>query len=159
MGIAMSTISLKVNGLLHALELDPATPLLFALTDELGLRGPKFGCGMAQCGACTVLLRGRTVRSCVMPVSAVLEDEVTTLEGLGTLEKPHPIQQAFIAEGAAQCGFCLSGVILTAKAALDEKPTASDEEIREALGGVLCRCFTHLRMLRAIRKYADTRKA
>ena len=155
----MSTISLKVNGGLHTLELDPATPLLFVLNDELGLRGPKFGCGIAQCGACTVILRGQAVRSCVMPVSAVREDEVTTLEGLGSPEKPHPIQQAFIAEGAAQCGFCLSGVILTAKAALDEKPQASDEEIREALGGVLCRCFTHLRMLQAIRKYAATRTA
>jgi nicotinate dehydrogenase subunit A len=157
--IAVSKISLKVNGRLHTLELDPATPLLFVLSDELGLRGPKFGCGMAQCGACTVILRKQVVRSCVMPVSAVRGDEVTTLEGLGTPEKPHPIQQAFIDEGAAQCGFCMSGVILTAKAALDEKPDASDEEIREALGGVLCRCFAHLRMLRAIRKYAGMRKA
>src|SRR6476620_11406502 len=154
----MSKISLKVNGKLHTVELDPETPLLFALSDEIGLRGPKFGCGMAQCGACTVILRGQAVRSCVMPVSAVREDEVTTLEGLGSPEKPHPIQQAFIAEGAAQCGFCLSGVILTAKAALDEKPDASDREIRVALGGVLCRCFTHTRMLRAIRKYADSKK-
>jgi len=154
----MSTISIKVNGRLHTLELDPTTPLLFVLADELGLRGPKFGCGMAQCGACTVILRGQVVRSCVMPVNAVGQDEVTTLEGLGTPEKPHPIQQAFIDEGAAQCGFCLSGVILTAQAVLDEKPEASDLEIREALGGVLCRCFTHVRMLRAIRKYADTRK-
>ena len=154
----MSTISIKVNGRLHTLELDPATPLLFVLADELGLRGPKFGCGMAQCGACTVILSGQVVRSCVVPVNAVGQDEVTTLEGLGTPEKPHPIQQAFIDEGAAQCGFCLSGVILTVKAVLDEKPEASDLEIREALGGVLCRCFTHVRMLRAIRKYADTRK-
>jgi aerobic-type carbon monoxide dehydrogenase small subunit (CoxS/CutS family) len=153
----MSTISIKVNGRLHTLELDPTTPLLFVLADELGLRGPKFGCGMAQCGACTVILRGQVVRSCVMPVNAVGQDEVTTLEGLGTPEKPHPIQQAFIDEGAAQCGFCLSGVILTAKAVLDEKPEASDLELHEALGGVLCRCFTHVRMLRAIRKYADTR--
>jgi len=99
------------------------------------------------------------MRSCIVPVSAVGKDEITTLEGLGTPDKPHPIQQAFIDEGAAQCGFCLSGVILTAKAVLDEKPSASDEEIRDALGGVLCRCFAHLRMLRAIRKYADTRKA
>jgi len=155
----MSMISLKVNGRQHTLELDPETPLLFVLNDELGLRAPKFGCGMAQCGACTVIIRRQAVRSCVMPVSAVREDEVVTLEGLGSAEKPHPIQEAFIAEGAAQCGFCLSGVILTAKAALDEKPQASDEEIREALGGVLCRCFAHLRMLRAIRKYADSRKA
>jgi nicotinate dehydrogenase subunit A len=155
----MTKLSLKVNGRLYALDVDSSTPLLFVLNDELGLRGPKFGCGMAQCGACTVVLRGQVVRSCVMPVSAVGKDEVTTLEGLGTPDKPHPIQQAFIDEGAAQCGFCLSGVILTVKAVLDEKPNASDEEIREALGGVLCRCFTHVRMLRAIRRYAETRKA
>jgi nicotinate dehydrogenase subunit A len=155
----MSKISLKVDGKLHTVDLDPETPLLFVLSDEIGLRGPKFGCGMAQCGACTVILRGQAVRSCVMPVNAVGEDEVTTLEGLGTPENPHRIQQAFIDEGAAQCGFCLSGVILTAKAVLDKKPEASDQEISEALGGVLCRCFTHLRMLRAIRKYADARKA
>jgi nicotinate dehydrogenase subunit A len=155
----VSRISLKVNGKIHAVELQPDTPLLFALSDEIGLRGPKFGCGMAQCGACTVILRGQVVRSCVMPLSAVGQDEITTLEGLGTSEKPHPIQQAFIDEGAAQCGFCLSGVILTAKAVLDEKPEASDQEIGEALGGVLCRCFAHQRMLRAIRKYADARKA
>jgi nicotinate dehydrogenase subunit A len=155
----MSTISLKVNGQLHRVETDLSTPLLFVLSDELGLRGPKFGCGMAQCGSCTVILRGQAVRSCVTPVSSVGNDEITTLEGLGTPEKPHPIQQAFIDEGAAQCGFCLNGVILSAKAVLDGKPHASDEEIRQALGGVLCRCFTHLRMLRAIRKYADSRKA
>jgi len=155
----MSTISLKVNGQLHRVETDPSTPLLFVLSDELGLRGPKFGCGMAQCGSCTVILRGQAVRSCVMSVSSVGNDEITTLEGLGTPDKPHPIQQAFIDEGAAQCGFCLNGVILSAKAALDEKPRASDEEIRQALGGVLCRCFAHVRILRAIRKYADSRKA
>jgi nicotinate dehydrogenase subunit A len=155
----MSKISLKVNGSLHTLDVDPTTPLLFVLADELGLNGPKFGCGMAQCGSCTVILRGQVVRSCVMPVSAVGQDEVTTLEGLGTPEKPHPIQQAFIDEGAAQCGFCLSGVILTAKAVLDEKPQATDQEISEALGGVLCRCFAHVRMLRAIRKYSSGRKA
>ena len=154
----MSKISLRVNGRLHTVDVDPATPLLYVLADELGLRGPKFGCGMAQCGACTVLVSGQVKRSCVMPVGAVGQREVTTLEGLGTPEKPHPIQQAFIDEGAAQCGFCLNGVILTAKALLDEKPAASDEDICEALGGVLCRCFTHVRMLRAIRKYAGTRK-
>jgi nicotinate dehydrogenase subunit A len=155
----MSQIFLKVNGRLHTLELDPTTPLLFILSDELGLRGPKFGCGMAQCGSCTVILRGQVVRSCVLPVNAVGQDEITTLEGIGTAENPHPIQQAFIDEGAAQCGFCLSGVILTAKAVLDEKPNASDQEIGEALGGVLCRCFAHVRMLRAIRKYAEGKKA
>jgi nicotinate dehydrogenase subunit A len=155
----MKQITLKVNGIEHTVEVDPDTPLLFVLNDELGLRGPRFGCGMAQCGACTVILKGHAVRSCVTPVSAVGQAEVTTLEGLGTAEKPHPIQQAFIEEGAAQCGFCLSGVILTAKAVLDVKPAASDQEIREALGGVLCRCFAHVRMLRAIRKYAEARKA
>src|SRR3979411_742781 len=154
----MSAISLKVNGRVHKVDVDPQTPLLYVLSDDLQLRGPKFGCGLAQCGACTVIIRGQAVRSCVMPVSAVQQQEVRTLEGLGSPEKPHAIQQAFIDEGAAQCGFCLSGVILTAKALLDEKPDASDEEIREALGGVLCRCFTHTRMLRAIRKYADGRK-
>jgi len=151
-------VTLNVNGRQHLVEVDPETPLLFVLNDELGLRGPRFGCGMAQCGACTVIMRGQVVRSCVIPVSAVGRDEVTTLEGLGTPEQLHPLQQAFIEEGAAQCGFCLSGVILTAKAVLDVKPDASDQEIREALGGVLCRCFTHIRMLRAIRKYAEARR-
>jgi nicotinate dehydrogenase subunit A len=154
----MQKITLKVNGDAHSLNVDPDTPLLFVLTDELGLRGPRFGCGMGQCGSCTVIMSGRVVRSCVMTVSAVGEENIITLEGLGTSEKPHPIQQAFIEEGAAQCGFCLSGVILTAKAALDAKPDASDEDIRIALGGVLCRCFTHTRMMRAIRKYADAKK-
>src|SRR5712671_4124189 len=123
-------ISLKVTGRQPLLQLYPKTPLLLVLTHPLGMRAPKFGCGMAQCGACTVIIRRQAVRSCVMPVSAVREDEVVTLEGLGGAEKPHPIQEAFIAEGAAQCGFCLSGVILTAKAALDEKPQATDEEIQ-----------------------------
>ncbi len=155
----MAKISLKVNGKQETVDVDPATPLLFILADELGLRGPKFGCGMAQCGSCTVLVGGRIGRSCVIPVSAVKQDEIITLEGLGSPEKPHPIQQAFIEEGAAQCGFCLSGVILTAKAVLDQKPNATEQEMSEALGGVLCRCFTHLRMMKAIRRYAEGRKA
>ncbi len=154
----MTQITLRVNGDDRTVNVDPETPLLFVLTDDLGLRGPRFGCGMAQCGSCTVIMSGRVVRSCVMPVSAVGQEEVITLEGIGTPEKPHPIQLAFIEEGAAQCGFCLSGVILTAKAVLDAKPEASDQEIRTALGGVLCRCFTHTRMLRAIRKYADAER-
>jgi nicotinate dehydrogenase subunit A len=154
----MKRIMLKVNGGQHTVNVDPDTPLLFVLTDDLGLRGPRFGCGIAQCGSCTVIMWGQVVRSCVMPVKAVGQAEVTTLEGLGSPEKPHPLQQAFIDEGAAQCGFCLSGVILTAKAVLDVKPGASDEDIRIALGGVLCRCFTHTRMLRAIRKYADANR-
>lgn len=151
-------ISLKVNGQEHDLAVEPETPLLFILNDELGLRGPRFGCGMAQCGSCTVILRGQVVRSCVLPVGAVGSDEVTTLEGLGTPEKPHPLQRIFIEEGAAQCGFCLSGVILTAKAVLDDNPGASDPEMRDALGGILCRCFSHTRMLRAIRRYAEDKK-
>ena len=151
-------IRLKVNGGERTVTVDPETPLLFVLNDELGLQGPKFGCGMAQCGSCTVIMRGKVVRSCVMPVSAVGEAEITTLEGIGTPEHPHPLQQAFIAEGAAQCGYCLSGVILTAKAVFDANPHASDQEMRDALDGVMCRCFTHLRMMRAIRKYAEAKK-
>ena len=153
----MAAISLKVNGRDHAVDVDPETPLLYVLGDELQLRGPKFGCGLAQCGACTVLIQGRAVRSCVTPVGTVKDREITTLEGVGTPEKPHTIQQAFIDEGAAQCGFCLSGVILTAKALLDENPKASDEQIRQALSNVLCRCFTHSRMMRAIKLYQRSR--
>lgn len=154
----MAAISLQVNGRAHTVDVDPQTPLLFVLSDELQLRGPKFGCGLAQCGACTVIINGQAVRSCVTPVSAVTSQEITTLEGIGTPEKPHAIQQAFIDEGAAQCGFCLSGVILTAKALLDEDPKASEQQMREALSTVLCRCFAHTRMLRAIRRY-QTRRA
>jgi len=151
----MSVISLKVNGHVHNVDVDPETPLLYVLSDELELRGPKFGCGLAQCGACTVIIQGRAVRSCVMPVSAVKDQEVTSLEGIGTPEHPHAIQRAFIDEGAAQCGFCLSGVILSAKALLDENPKATEEQIREALRSVLCRCFAHTRMMRAIKRYQE----
>jgi nicotinate dehydrogenase subunit A len=150
----MSTFALKVNGRSHAVDADPTTPLLYILGDDLALRGPKFGCGLGQCGACTVIAGGRAIRSCVTPVSAVRDDEITTLEGLGTPEHPHPLQKAFIDEQAAQCGFCLNGVILTAKAFLDGKPKASQAEIQQAMATVLCRCFTHARMLRAIHRYA-----
>lgn len=153
----MESLTLKVNGQVHSVRVDPETPLLYVLQDDLHLRGPRFGCGMAQCGACTVILDGQTVRSCVKPVGAVRDAEILTLDGLGTPERPHPLQQAFIDEGAAQCGFCMSGVLLTAKAALDANPKATEQEIRDALGGVLCRCFTHTRMLRAIRRYAEAR--
>ena len=156
-GERMPSISLKVNGSVHTVNVDPKTPLLYVLSDDLQLRGPKFGCGLAQCGACTVIVRGHAVRSCVMPVSAVKQQEVTTLEGLGSPGKPHAIQQAFIDEGAAQCGFCLSGVMLTAKALLDEQPKATEEQIREAMSDVLCRCFAHTRMMRAIRRYQKER--
>jgi nicotinate dehydrogenase subunit A len=148
----MSAITLKVNGQSHTLDLDPATPLLYALSDDLELRGPKFGCGLGQCGACTVIVKGQAIRSCITPVRAVAGSEITTLEGIGTADKPHPIQRAFIDEQAAQCGFCVSGVIMTAKAFLDKHPRATEEEIRQALAGVLCRCFTGVRMLRAIHR-------
>src|ERR1700744_4307753 len=149
---------LSVNGEQRTVEVDPNTPLLYVLVDELHLNAPHFGCGMAQCGACTVMMGQQVIRSCVKPVGSIGETPITTLEGLGTPEKPHPIQQAFMDEGAAQCGYCLSGVMLTAKALLDAKPDATDQEIREALGGVLCRCFAHTRMARAIRRYADMRR-
>ena len=158
-GEDMGAISLKVNGGVHVVDVDPETPLLYVLSDELHLRGPKFGCGLGQCGACTVIMNGRAVRSCVTPVSGVNQAEIVTLEGLGTPEKPHAIQQAFIDQEAAQCGFCLSGVILTAKAFLDRNPKATDDEIRQALVGVLCRCFVHVRMFKAIQQYAKTRRA
>ena len=148
-------IRLTVNGRAHAVEVDPSTPLLYVLSDDLQLNGPKFGCGLGQCGACTAIVNGRAVRTCVTPVSSVADAEVITLEGLGTIERPHPLQQAFVDAQAAQCGFCLNGVVLTAKAFLDANPRATDAEIRQALDGVLCRCFVHKRMLAGIRAYAD----
>jgi len=167
----VAAITLTVNGRSHAVDVDPATPLLYVLSDDLQLNGPKFGCGLGQCGACTVIvMRGpdkvratnsdsQATRSCVTPVSAVDGAAVTTLEGLGTPEKPHPLQQAFIDEQAVQCGFCLSGVILTAKAFLDGNPRASEAEIRQAMAGVLCRCAAHSRMLKAIDRYAKGARA
>jgi nicotinate dehydrogenase subunit A len=149
----MSAITLKVNGQSHTLDLDPATPLLYALSDDLGLRGPKFGCGLGQCGACTVIVKGQAVRSCVTPVKTVAGSDITTLEGLGTTDRLHPLQKAFLDERAAQCGFCLNGIILTAKALLDKNPKASEQEIQQAMSGVLCRCFANVRMLAAIRRY------
>ena len=150
----MAAFTLRVNGRARNVDVDPATPLLFVLSDDLELRGPKFGCGLGQCGSCTVIANGQAIRSCITPVSTVTRAEIMTLEGLGTAEKPHPIQQAFIDEQAAQCGFCLSGVMLTAKAFLDKNPRATDEQIQQALSGVLCRCFGNTRMLSAIRRYA-----
>src|SRR5437868_8306530 len=145
-------ITLKVNGRNHTLDLDPATPLLYALSDDLELNGPKFGCGLGQCGACTVIVKGQAVRSCITPVRTVAGAEITTLEGLGTVDKPHPLQRAFIEEGAAQCGFCVNGVIMTAKAFLDKNPKPTGEQIQQAMSGVLCRCFANVRMLRAIER-------
>ena len=149
------SIRLRVNGTNHTVAVDPETPLLFVLADDLGLRGPRFGCGTAQCGSCTVMLRGEPVRSCVLPVRDADGADVVTLEGLGTPEAPHPLQQAFIEEGASQCGFCLSGVILTAKAFLDKNPKATEPQIQQAMSGVLCRCGAHVRMMAAIKRYAE----
>ena len=148
----MAAITLKVNGNTHTVDLDPTTPLLYALSDDLALRGPKFGCGLGQCGACTVIIHGEAVRSCITPVQTVAGAEITTLEGIGTPEKPHPLQQAFIEEQAAQCGFCLNAVIMTAKAFLDKNPQPTDAQLRQALSNVLCRCFAHARMYRAIQR-------
>jgi nicotinate dehydrogenase subunit A len=150
----MGAIVLTVNGQRHTVEADPSTPLLYVLSDDLQLNGPKFGCGLGQCGACTVIVKGQAVRSCVTPVESVANGEVTTLEGLGTPDKPHPLQQAFIDEQAVQCGFCVNGVIMTAKAYLDQNPTASDNDIRQALATVLCRCAVHTRMIKAVARYA-----
>ncbi len=150
----MSVITLKVNGQTHQVDIDPATPLLYALSDDLGLRGPKFGCGLGQCGACTVIVRGEAIRSCVTPVASVAGVEITTLEGIGTPEKPHPLQQAFIDLQAAQCGYCMSGVILSAKALLDKNPKAQKPEIERVLQGIICRCFTNARIVQAIDKVA-----
>jgi nicotinate dehydrogenase subunit A len=155
----MSTINLTVNGHPHTVNVDPSTPLLYVLSDDLQLHGPKFGCGLGQCGACTVIVQGRAIRSCVTQVGTMKGAEITTLEGLGSIDRPHPLQQAFIDEQAAQCGFCLSGVILEAKALVDANPHPSDREIRQALSGILCRCFAHTRMLRAIKRYAREKKA
>jgi nicotinate dehydrogenase subunit A len=130
---------------------------LYVLSDDLALNGPKFGCGLGQCGACTVIVKGQAIRSCVTPVKSVEGAEITTLEGIGTIEKPHPLQQAFIEEQAAQCGFCINGVIMTAKALLDKNPKATEPEIQQAMSGVLCRCFTHVRMLRAIDRVREGR--
>ena len=151
-------ITLMVNSRAHTVDVDETSPLLYVLSDELALNGPKFGCGLGQCGACTVIVNGQAIRSCVTPVKTVAGAEITTLEGLGTPEKPHAIQQAFIDEQAAQCGFCLSGVILEAKALVDRTPRPTDEQIQQALSGVLCRCFAHGRMIAAVKRYADGRR-
>jgi nicotinate dehydrogenase subunit A len=155
----VAQISLKVNGKTHALEVDPSTPLLYVLRDNLELHGPRFGCGLAQCGACSVLLEGNAIRSCVTPVSAVRGRNVTTLEGLGSVAKPHPLQAAFIAEQAAQCGFCMNGILINSKALLDKNPNPSEDDIKRALDPILCRCGSHLRVIRAVQRAAQALKA
>ena len=150
----MAVFQLNVDGRSHTVDVDPETPLLYVLSDDLDCRGPKFGCGLGQCGACTVIVKGAAIRSCVTPVNAVSGSDIATLDGLGSVEKPHPLQQAFIDAQAAQCGFCVNGVIMTAKAFLDRTPRASDAQIQQAMANVLCRCHSHTRMLSAIRSYA-----
>ncbi len=136
--------------------MDEAAPLLYVLRNDLGLNGPRFGCGLGQCGACSVLIDGNVVRSCLIPAAGLGNARVTTLEGLGTPDSPHPLQAAFVAEQAAQCGYCSNGMILAAAALLERNPTPSDAEIRAALDGNLCRCGTHTRILRAVRRAADS---
>jgi aerobic-type carbon monoxide dehydrogenase small subunit (CoxS/CutS family) len=148
----MAITQFKVDGKGVKIDGDPAMPLLYALRDDLNLKNPKFGCGLAQCGACTVQLDGQPIRSCVMPVAAIAGKSVTTLAGLGTPEKPHPIQAAFLAEQVPQCGYCINGWVMTAAALLKEKPKASDAEMREALKDLKCRCGTHVSILRAIKR-------
>ncbi len=148
-------IELNVNGAAHEVNVDPSTPLLYVLRNDLNLNGPRFGCGLAQCGACTVLVDGNPVRSCITPVSAVATGEVTTLEGLGDRDDPHPVQTAFIAEQAAQCGYCSNGMIMAAASLLEHNSNPSDSEIRQALAGNLCRCGTHTRILKAVRRAAQ----
>ena len=150
----MASITLKVNGKSRTVNVDPATPLLYVLRNDVGLHGPKFGCGLAQCGACTVIVNGETMRSCVAPVSAAQGKDITTLEGLGTVDHPSALQKAFIDEQAAQCGFCMNGIVLTAKVLLDKKPNPTVAEIKDAMDPVICRCGTHLRIIRAIRRAA-----
>jgi nicotinate dehydrogenase subunit A len=147
-------LEITVNGRTHAVQADPETPLLYVLRNELKLNAAKFGCGLAQCGACTVHVDGEPVRSCVLPVSEVAGAEVTTLEGLGTVEAPHPIQQAFLEEQAAQCGYCIPGMMMSAAALLAQNSQPNDADIREALSGNLCRCGTHVRILRAVQRAA-----
>jgi nicotinate dehydrogenase subunit A len=153
-------VTLTVNGRTADVEMDdPNMPLLYALRDGLALKGPRFGCGLAQCGACTVDIDGKAVRSCVYPVSSVGKGKVTTLEGLGSTEHPHPLQQAFIDEQAAQCGYCINGMIMQAKALLDANPHPTGAEIKDALAANLCRCGTHLRIVRAVARFANSTKS
>jgi nicotinate dehydrogenase subunit A len=154
--MAMRTITLKVNGHDQAVPIDDeAMPLLYALRDDLGLHGPKFGCGLGQCGACTVIVDGAAVRSCVTPATTMTEKQITTLEGLGSPEHPHRVQAAFIAEQAAQCGYCTNGMIMTATALLGRNPKPSEQQVREGLAGNLCRCGSHVRVIAAVLRAAE----
>ena len=148
-------IELNVNGQQHTIEAEPDMPLLYALRDDLGLSNPRFGCGLAQCGACTVLLDGVPTRSCVTPVDSLAGKTVTTLNGIGTPDKPHKVQAAFIEEQVPQCGYCLNGWVMTSVALLEKTPKPTDADIREALAGIKCRCGTHTAVLRAVKRAAQ----
>jgi nicotinate dehydrogenase subunit A len=148
-------VNLKVNGVSRSVPAEPDTPLLYVLRNDFELNGAKYGCGLAQCGACTVLIDGKATRSCVTPISTVEKSEITTLEGLGSLDKLHPLQRAFIDEQAAQCGYCANGMIMTAKELLDRNPRPSEQDVRSALAANLCRCGTHNRIVRAVLRAAQ----
>ena len=150
----MAAFSLTVYGSSHTVDADPDSPLLYVLQEDLQLNGPKFGCGLGQCGACTVLMDGEPIRSCTTAMSDAAGHEVTTIEGLGTVENPHPLQVAFIDEQAVHCGYCVSGPMLYGKAFIDQQPNASEADILQALSGLLCRCHAHTRMVKALVRYA-----
>lgn len=155
----MAQFSLTVNGRNRVVDVDPTTPLLYVLRNDLELKGPRFGCGLAQCGACSVIMDGNAIRSCITPVSAAENRSVTTLEGLGSVNEPHELQAAFIQEQAAQCGFCMNGMIINAKVLLENNPDPSDDDIKQALDPILCRCGSHLRVIRAIKRAAANNRA
>jgi len=152
----MANINLRVNGKAHTVDVDPATPLLYVLRNDLDLHGPRFGCGLGQCGACTVIIKGEAVRSCIRPISTVQGAEITTLEGLSQNGKLHPLQQAWIDEQVPACGFCQNGQIMTAKALLDKTPAPTDAQIRQTMANTLCRCMTYYRIQAAIKRASKT---
>ncbi len=154
----MTTHNINVNGEFHTIEAEPDTPLLYILRDHLALSGAKFGCGLGQCGSCTVMVGGKAVYSCLMPVSLVGKRSVTTVEGLGTVDRPGVLQQAFIEEQAAQCGYCIAGMIMRAQVLLERQPAPNDAEIRRHMAGNLCRCGTHMRILRAVHRALDANR-
>jgi nicotinate dehydrogenase subunit A len=154
----MSQASLKINGQVHAVDVDPQCPLLYVLRDNLGMNNPRFGCGLGQCGACTVLVDGRPLRSCTLPATRAVGREIVTLEGLGSPGKPHAVQAAFIEEQTFQCGYCLNGWVLTTKALLDKNPNPTDAQMREAFESLVCRCGSHVRIFSAVRRAAESLK-
>jgi nicotinate dehydrogenase subunit A len=155
----MAQIALKINGASRKVDVDPSTPLLYVLRNDLDLHGPRFGCGLAQCGACSVIMEGAAIRSCVTPVSVAANKSITTLEGLGSVAKPHALQAAFIEEQAAQCGYCMNGMIMNAKVLLDKNKNPSEDDIKKWLDPILCRCGSHLRVIRAIKRAAANMQA